>query len=244
MKSAANLVEIFSSIQGEGLYVGCRQIFVRFSECNLKCRYCDTPQSRTGAKDARIEQTAGRRDFIYTANPISVEELAHFINRLTKLPHHSISLTGGEPLCHSSLIAALAPRLNGRIYLETNGTLCRELAVVLPHIDIISMDIKLPSAGAGSTWDEHRSFLKLASECSVFVKIVVTADTTTEEFVHAVELVAGVSARIPLIIQPVTPNEFCGPISPEAVLLLQEQALQVLRDVRVVPQTHKFLGQL
>ena len=34
--------EIFASIQGEGPYVGYKQLFVRFCNCNLKCNYCDT----------------------------------------------------------------------------------------------------------------------------------------------------------------------------------------------------------
>ncbi|MBI2447469.1 MAG: 7-carboxy-7-deazaguanine synthase QueE, partial [Candidatus Omnitrophica bacterium] len=38
--------EIFSSIQGEGLYLGKRQIFVRFYGCNMRCAYCDTMPSR------------------------------------------------------------------------------------------------------------------------------------------------------------------------------------------------------
>lgn len=38
----ANINEIFASIQGEGRYVGEKQLFVRFSSCNLKCAYCDT----------------------------------------------------------------------------------------------------------------------------------------------------------------------------------------------------------
>ena len=35
--------EIFESIQGEGLYIGSKQLFIRFCACNLKCKYCDTP---------------------------------------------------------------------------------------------------------------------------------------------------------------------------------------------------------
>ena len=43
----APIVEIFSSIQGEGLLVGRRQIFVRFAGCNLDCNYCDTEDSKS-----------------------------------------------------------------------------------------------------------------------------------------------------------------------------------------------------
>ncbi|MCL5059022.1 MAG: 7-carboxy-7-deazaguanine synthase QueE, partial [Actinobacteria bacterium] len=43
MKAAVR--EIFSSVQGEGPYVGTRQIFIRFDGCNLSCRYCDTARS-------------------------------------------------------------------------------------------------------------------------------------------------------------------------------------------------------
>ena len=38
----AYIKEIFESLQGEALYIGQKQIFIRFSRCNLSCAYCDT----------------------------------------------------------------------------------------------------------------------------------------------------------------------------------------------------------
>ena len=42
MTKTAKIAEIFDSIQGEGPYIGYRQLFIRFCGCNLLCDYCDT----------------------------------------------------------------------------------------------------------------------------------------------------------------------------------------------------------
>ena len=86
MKTHIN--EIFSSIQGEGILIGRRQIFVRFSGCNLDCNYCDTSKSRNPI----------------LGDLITKEELINKINNLITPDFHSISLTGGEPLLHSDFI--------------------------------------------------------------------------------------------------------------------------------------------
>ena len=82
MKS--RISEVFSSIQGEGTLIGRRQVFVRFSGCNLSCNYCDTSKSR---------------DPLY-GDEISTEELYKKVNGLLTPDFHSISFTGGEPLLH------------------------------------------------------------------------------------------------------------------------------------------------
>jgi len=244
MPKTINIVEVFSSIQGEGPCVGYRQVFLRLAGCNLECDFCDTPDSRKVLAQGHIERTAGKRDFQIVSNPISITMLAEYINKLLILPHHSVSLTGGEPLCQAEAITKLAPLINGRIYLETNGTLPAELSLVFPHIDMISMDIKLPSTTGQDMWQQHKEFLHIANACKVFVKVVVTKKTSDEEFQQAIDLIAEVNHDIPLIIQPVTPIHDCEGVTPDMVLAWQEQALTKLHDVRVIPQTHKFMGQL
>ena len=39
------LSEVFVSFQGEGAHIGRRHLFVRLAGCNLRCSYCDTPDS-------------------------------------------------------------------------------------------------------------------------------------------------------------------------------------------------------
>lgn len=240
----ANIIEVFSSIQGEGRYVGYRQVFVRFSGCNLKCRYCDTLVSHAPYKHCTVERAPGARRFMQMDNPVAAEALAQHLQALLQLPHHSVSFTGGEPLFRFDFIQTLARQVSAPFYLETNGTLYKELAQVIGDLRYISMDIKLPSVVGRELWDEHAKFLRVAAQKELFVKIVVSGETTREEFQRAVRLVAACDARIPLVIQPVTPISGCLAASPQDVLDCQGAALQALRDVRVIPQTHKYLNQM
>ena len=166
----ANVIEIFPSIQGEGPYAGTRQVFVRFYKCNMHCTWCDTPQS--------IGDSGGKYQ------ELTLQEI---VDQITTVAGgcHSVSLTGGEPLLQHECVRALRPylkKLKLISYVETNGVLYKELAKVIKDIDIVAMDIKLPSSTrCPPCWDAHKKFLKVASRKEVFIKTVITADTAEKK---------------------------------------------------------------
>lgn len=227
--------------------MGCRQVFIRLAGCNLRCAYCDTPLPAAPGQ-CRVELSPGRRDFAIFNNPLTVEQAAAAARSFNLSLHHSVSLTGGEPLLHPSFIERLAPQLRGTrrgIYLETNGTLPADLARIIELVDIIVMDIKLPCVtGLKPMWEEHGRFLEVARRKETLVKVVVGGSTSSEEIEKAALLIRSIASDVPLILQPVTPSGNVEGILPEKLHYFQELAMQKLADVRVIPQTHKIMGQL
>ncbi|WP_026098594.1 7-carboxy-7-deazaguanine synthase QueE [Kamptonema formosum] len=257
----ARLIEVFSAIQGEGLNVGTRQIFIRFALCDLRCHFCDSAHTWQAPATCSIEQTPGLRDFQTHPNPVPLDSLLEWTDRQNQPGlHDSISLTGGEPLLHAPFLAEFLPQLRARtglpVYLETGGHRPQQLAAILPYLDSAGMDIKLPSVSGESHWPAHAEFLKMCiiAQKEVFVKIIISSQTNPEELEQAAEMVAAVSPEVPVFLQPVTPNApsegEAGQVpvmlapAPEQVLEWQALVKRQLKQVRVVPQTHKILGQL
>jgi len=219
----ARISEVFESVQGEGLYLGEKQIFVRFFGCNLNCSYCDTKLDRFMEYDAY--------------------ELFEEI-KLYRDKYHSISFTGGEPLLHKDFlkdILKLTVKDGHKHYLETNGTLVPELEELIEYIDIVAMDLKLPSSsGMGNLWHMHKKFLKVACKKEVFLKAIICQGTLEEDLLQATELIKEVSPASVLILQP---NSY------EQQAMLDDK-LSRFKDIAnqqgvttcIIPQIHKIMG--
>ncbi len=112
--------EIFSTIQGEGIYAGTPSVFLRLGGCNLKCNFCDTEfESFEPIKTSEI---------ISQIEKLSLNKAGVRVRKL-------VVVTGGEPFRQP--IEALCDELIKRTFkvqIETNGTLFRKLN---KNVDIV-----------------------------------------------------------------------------------------------------------
>jgi len=237
------LTEIFCSIQGEGPYVGERHLFLRFCCCHRKCDYCDTPLEKS--ETVLVESIPGSGVFTKFLNPLSVDALKEAIDGFSGF--RRLVLTGGEPLLQSDFLEVFLPLSENKVYLETSGDHPERLARIIKWIDVVAMDVKLPSVGKEATdFSRHWEFLRCCREhgTDVFVKIVVSSETDEGEFAQAV---AGIretgGPETLLVLQPLSPTGGNRAV-PKGVQLLnwQEMASRTLKNVRIIPQCHKLLG--
>ena len=218
------LKEIFASIQGEGPYIGYKQLFIRFCNCNLKCNYCDTE--------------FGPEEYFEEFSP---EELADYIKKKFDLSTiHSISLTGGEPLLSVVFLKRFLPLTGStKIYLETNATLADKLAEVIDFTDIIAADIKLESAsGIKDTFKFHERFFETARQKECFAKIVFNKNITEQEIAKCCEIAE--KYNIELILQPAMINDKLT-VDNEFIEKVLDKFLKLHPNTRLIPQVHKFL---
>ena len=209
--SEGYLSEVFSSIQGEGGTVrgscfGKRQIFVRFSGCNLAegdfgyigCIWCDSPcAQKLKSLKFKYEENPGSQKLKSSNNPVGIAEIVGIIKELITNDLHSISFTGGEPLYQLEFVLNLSKTLKDEnieypLYLETNGTIILEksqMKQLATYFKYCCCDIKDMSSKVASPdrWKSLvitelgfiRKMVKFGIE--TFAKLVVTSETQLQD---------------------------------------------------------------
>lgn len=175
----APIVEVFETIQGEGINIGKPCIFVRFWGCTLRCRFdgeqCDTPYAVFKDRDKTTQMTC--------------EELS---NEILKLRARHIIFTGGEPTLFQDFIGKVIEIVDKKrvstFEVETNGT-NKLYADFANMIDYFNVSVKLKSSNQMNEDYDKKRFNQDALDTFPFGKSVFKFVVTNKEDLAEIDII-------------------------------------------------------
>jgi len=243
--------EVFSSIMGEGKFIGRRYIFVRFKGCPLNCIYCD--EYTKDNMPCRVEEVSGSGIFKEYTNIAENNNLIEIINKIKTPDLFAVSFTGGEPLLYADKIKEYTNILNDlgyKTHLESNGMFPNKIN----YFDYSSIDMKLAEHFDGFNMEKYnelyrnelKSIKKLYNLGSdVYGKVVIMENTKPETVEEVAKDLSDIGDDIILCIQPVSPFKDIKSPSQQNLLKIMEVCGNHLGDnVICTSQIHKYLGML
>lgn len=202
------VVETFSTLQGEGKYLGVPSYFIRTTGCNLRCAWknkddsvtiCDTPYTS-------FKPEKGYR--------LDVESV---LEKLTNKSIYDIVITGGEPTIQRDLSTIVNEFINEgyRVTIETNGTKYHKSI----ESAFISLSPKLKSSYAQTNKREKRLHEKnnqflgttknwVESDNDYQLKFVVNDESDINEIRDIQKKLQSPSHKIYLMPQGITQEQF------------------------------------
>ena len=223
-----NVVEVFNSIEGEGIRQGAPVTFVRFAGCNLHCKWCDTKYACSTEED-KVEY--GENGGKFTSS-----ELNKIIEEMALITAGKITFTGGEPLSNKEQVDfiydfALAHQ-NYDINIETNGSIDPNKLLDRSTSNItITMDYKCKSADSGC---KQNYLHKLRDkDC---LKVVVGSEEDIKEMKNVLRKMRLLGKKCTVFV-----HQVYGTISLEKIADEVMNCSDIYRNVNIGYQLHKLI---
>ena len=193
-----------------------------------------------------IERAPG--EVVRPANPLTVGAVLAEVRGLEeRAPGHAhLAVTGGEPLLYEKFLRELLPavrELGLPVYLETAGIHPEALPSLLPFLDVVAADIKLPAHCGRAYWGESKNFLEICAGAGVelLVKIVFGKKTPWDEVERALRLVNEFVPEVEVTLQPIHGPNGRPELTGAEMLRAHVRASDIHRRLRVLPQVHKLI---
>ena len=226
--------EVFTSIEGEGIYLGTKTFFIRFAGCPLRCFWCDTPYA--------LSMSDGKE--------YSIDDAKRLIDNNIVKNTFKANLTGGDPLLQYKAVYDIARHLKGKgllTYLESACYDSRRFAYLLPSIDICKIEFKLSDSNATKNDEmlikEEMKCLELAinNKKVTYIKIVVSNRSNIGEVKKLADEIfkrVDVNDIDGFVIQPAYGYE----PTMEQLLKIYDDLYKHYKDVRIIPQIQKVMS--
>jgi len=230
------VLEIFGpTVQGEGMVIGQKTMFVRTAGCDYRCRWCDSAFTWDGSARDEIRQ-------------MSADEIWTELVRLGGNRFSHVTLSGGNPALIGGLgnLVDLLRARRIRTAVETQGSRWQEWLLL---VDEVTLSPKPPSSGMTTDFSQLDAIVErlLGGEGkrSVCLKVVVFDET---DFAYA-RAVHQRYPALPFFLQ-VGNDEVTGgnPVELRNGLLEKYEWLidravadADMNDVRVLPQLHTLV---
>ncbi|MCY3975898.1 MAG: 7-carboxy-7-deazaguanine synthase QueE [Thaumarchaeota archaeon] len=230
------LFEIFTSLEGEGILYGTKTLFVRLAGCPFSCFYCDTMPALPS--DSGIEY--------------GIEEARKLID--SKLEHNTykVNFTGGEPLMQHEAVIELAKHIQLKqipTYLESSCFDFSKFVQLIPYMNYIKIEFKTQD----SQFVNQKNYVHILqnelmclktsidkNKCP-YIKILITSKTCKSEFtklLRSIFNINGINNISGFVLQPVHGT---GKPKLEKLLKFYDLVYAYYKEVRIIPQLHKFM---
>lgn len=173
--------EVFRSLQGEGHRIGKPSVFIRLSNCNLACQWCDSAYTWRFGEELphRLAVTYDREAEQVTMAPMDVA--SRIVDVAGRCRH--LVITGGEPLLQQRALIQLCDDLghDWHVEVETNGTIAI-IPTLDPYVDQLYVSPKLKHSGNDDTKRMNvRAMGKFAMDERAWFKFVIASPDDMDE---------------------------------------------------------------
>ncbi len=208
------VVEIFTSINGEGMDAGKLSVFVRFQGCNLRCNYCDTMWAN--------EETCA-----YTW--MSADEI---VEKVKEADVRNVTITGGEPLLQKDIWVLLDKLIDFgvKVEIETNGSVDISKFIHGDRRPVFTLDYKL----AGSGMEQQMLMSNYEYVCKDDTVKFVVSDTDDLNRAYDICKTYRLGEKCNIILSPVF-----GRIEPEQMVEFMKE--KHFNEARIGLQLHKII---
>ena len=224
------VMEIFGpTIQGEGMVIGQKTMFVRTGGCDYSCSWCDSKFTWDGTGKSTAMKA---EEIISSLKDIGGEAFSH------------ITISGGNPALHKGLgeLINQCHEQGWKVAVETQGSYWQDW---LMDIDDVTISPKPPSSLMTTDFNKLDTFMHNLKDANASLKVVVFND---EDFTYA-EMIHQRYPNVPFFLQ----------VGNDDVLTIDDQALVssllkrfewlidrsmksiIMNDAKVLPQLHALI---